>query len=373
MMNSAIPTVVAAPARRQTLQGIQAARGIAAILVVLYHGGRMLSLPQYVGYVPLHKIFGFGHAGVDFFFVLSGFIISYVHHADIGRPRRLAHYAFQRLTRIYPIYWVATAIVIAGTFLSHDWAARLRPLHVAASLVLIPHGEEPVLGVAWTLEHEMLFYLAFGLAILSRRLGQALLVACLLLMALVVVDPPSNAAVVFLGSLYHLQFLMGIVVARLVLRWHLPAPRQLACAGICVFIAAGAAEDTGLIVTAGPVSMLLFGSASTLAIAGLATAERRGIMAVGRFGVLLGAASYAIYLIHVPVIGYSAWIAEHIGTIKLLPGWTALLIATVLATIAACALHLFVERPLIAAIRRYLPYSRRQSASRAAQQVVPLP
>ena len=66
------------------LIGVQAARGIAALFVVLYHTGRMLSLEQYVGRDPWGGLFHFGHAGVDFFFVLSGFIIYYVHHKDIG-------------------------------------------------------------------------------------------------------------------------------------------------------------------------------------------------------------------------------------------------------------------------------------------------
>ena len=67
---------------RDRLVGIQAARGAAALLVVFYHAGRMLSLDQYVGNDPLRGLFRFGHAGVDFFFVLSGFIIYFVHHKD---------------------------------------------------------------------------------------------------------------------------------------------------------------------------------------------------------------------------------------------------------------------------------------------------
>jgi exopolysaccharide production protein ExoZ len=373
MTDSVQAAVAAPPVRRRTLQAIQCARGVAAILVVLYHGGRMLSLPQYVGYVPLRGIFAFGHAGVDFFFVLSGFIITYVHHADIGRPSRLAHYARQRLTRIYPIYWVATAIVIATILVSHDPWAQLRPPHVVASLLLIPHGQEPVLSVAWTLEHEMLFYLAFGVAILSRRLGQALLIGCLLLVALVTVDPSFGAAVSFLGSFYHLQFLMGIAAAALVLRGNLRAPRVLACAGIGAFLAAGIVEDVGLVTPGGTLSMLLFGIASALAISGLAAAEQRGMLTIGRFGVLLGAASYAIYLIHVPVIGHSAWVAARLGVIKLPPGWVVLLVAACLATTAACLLHLFVEKPLLDAIRRRLPHAPQRAVPRTVRQVAPLP
>jgi exopolysaccharide production protein ExoZ len=354
-MTDTLPLATAgAPARRSTLQGIQAARGIAASLVVAYHGGRMLALPQYVGYVPLHGIFAFGHAGVDFFFVLSGFIISYVHHADVGRPQRLMHYILQRTTRIYPVYWVVTALLIASLCFSHVPLARLGPLHIIASLLLIPHNQDPVLGVAWTLEHEMLFYVAFGLAILSRRLGQFLLLGCMLLATLAIANPPSNWIARFLSSLYHLEFLLGIAAAMVVRRWCLPAPRGLACIGICAFLATGVAEDAGLIITSGPVSLLLFGTSSALTISGLAAAERLGVLAIGRIGIFLGAASYAIYLVHVPAIADSAWIAAWLGVIKLAPGWAVLLVAFTVAITAACVLHLYVERPLISAVRRRL-------------------
>ena len=94
------------------LLGIQFCRGIAAVLVVLYHAGRMLALPQYAGHVALGGVFNFGNAGVDFFFVLSGFIIFFVHEKDIGQTQRLPAYIWSRVTRIYPIYWLVTAIVL---------------------------------------------------------------------------------------------------------------------------------------------------------------------------------------------------------------------------------------------------------------------
>jgi len=58
----------------------------------------------------------FGHAGVDFFFVLSGFIIFFVHGKDIGKPSRLPHYVWRRFIRIYPVYWAVTLISIVLAF-----------------------------------------------------------------------------------------------------------------------------------------------------------------------------------------------------------------------------------------------------------------
>jgi peptidoglycan/LPS O-acetylase OafA/YrhL len=84
------------------LDAIQFARAVAAILVVLYHANRMLVL--YIGQSTLGAQFVFGESGVDFFFVLSGFIIFYVHGDDLGRPDRLGRYLWRRFSRIYPIY-----------------------------------------------------------------------------------------------------------------------------------------------------------------------------------------------------------------------------------------------------------------------------
>jgi peptidoglycan/LPS O-acetylase OafA/YrhL len=128
------------------LLSIQAARGIAALLVVFYHAGRMIALPQYTGYIPLSGFFNFGHAGVDFFFVLSGFIIYFVHHEDIGRSDRLQRYAWRRATRIYPIYWIVTALVLVASMVHPE---RLDFAHIGKSLLLFPEDDDPIVGVAW--------------------------------------------------------------------------------------------------------------------------------------------------------------------------------------------------------------------------------
>jgi exopolysaccharide production protein ExoZ len=146
------------------LSGVQSARGVAALLVVLYHATRGLSLPQYLGYIPFGNCFGFGHAGVDFFFVLSGFIIMHAHAADIGKPERINRYLWRRVARIYPIYWIVTLIQASWAFFSEDSAIRLAPSHILNSLLLLPESIEPLVGVGWTLRSEMLFYIVFALA-----------------------------------------------------------------------------------------------------------------------------------------------------------------------------------------------------------------
>jgi exopolysaccharide production protein ExoZ len=331
--------------------GIQAARGVAALVVVIYHAGRMLSLPQYIGHIPLGGFFQFGHAGVDFFFVLSGFIICFVHSRDVGRRERLPRYAWRRVTRIYPIYWVVTGLVMALDLLHHDSAALLAPGHVLMSLLLLPHGQDPVVSVAWTLEHEMLFYGMFALAILSRRLGIAVFGAwaALIVAGLVV---PLGGLPGFVASSYHLQFFMGIATARLVLGGRLRAPLPLAVAGAAAFLGVGLAEDAGLVAWAGVASQILFGLSAAAVVAGIASAEQRGLIRFGAAGAFFGATSYALYLIQIPVIGLVIR-ALYVGhVIRLAPAWATMLACALAAFVAAALLYQYVERPIMAAIRR---------------------
>jgi len=365
------PVSPGSPLRHGQLLGIQAGRGIAALLVVFYHAGRMLSLPQYVGHIPLGNVFSFGHAGVDFFFVLSGFIITYVHHGDVGRPDRLSRFAWRRLTRIYPIYWVVTAVVVLLALLSHDETQNLRLDQIVPSLMLLPYEGGPLLGVAWTLEHEMLFYLAFALAILWRPVGVALVFASLMLVAAGQFGLLSGYLSEFLAAPYHLEFLMGILSALAVLRFRFPLPRILAAVGIVAFVAAGLGENANLFAAAGIVSVFLFGLSSAAIIIGAATAERLGTLRVGAIGALLGAASYSIYLTHTVTIGLTAHVMARLGIISPIPDWLMLLMAVCAAIAGGLAFHWIVERPLGVALRRLADSWRRHRAKRTPLPIGP--
>ncbi len=335
------------------LLGVQAARGIAALMVVIFHAERAVSLPQYLGHQPLGGITGFGHAGVDFFFVLSGFIIYTVHSGDIGRPGRFARYAGRRVSRIYPPYWVVTAIVLLIILVGHGWDGLPGWTDVVGSLLLAPHGAEPILGVAWTLEREMIFYLLFGLAILNRRAAVVAIAAWVGLTCLAAWMP---GGAIRLGSLaagsYDMLFAMGLATAQ-VLRRATPAHgRLISLAGAAAFLAAGAAEDLALLPHEAWVSRLTYGAASCTIILGLVAAERRGRLSVGRGMVLLGAASYSIYLVHTILLGLTTRALTAAGAVGRVPGWAVMAAACLVAAIAGIVFHLLVERPATRAAQR---------------------
>ncbi len=342
-----------APERRGRLVGVQAGRGVAALLVVLVHGSHMIQrdIPQ-LGYWPLWGGFKFGHAGVDFFFVLSGFIICYVHHNDIGAPHRLTRYLWRRITRIYPTYWIITLFLIAYNLLHHPD----RPIALGdavASLLLVHHDQDPILGPAWTLEHEVLFYLIFAVAILNRRLGVALFASWMALVVAGLFIPLKNETLLFLSSFFHVQFLMGIGCAYVVLTGRIRFPRMVAAAGIVGFLATGLLEDVGVLGFSSITGHFFYGSFASLIIVGIALAELRGSLRVGRIGALFGDASYALYLVHIIFNGWTAEALILLGLIGLLPGWVVLFVCAAVSVTVACLFYRMIERPLLRRLQHW--------------------
>src|SRR5262249_9117978 len=124
--STAVQVEVPVPIRhRPQLDGIQAARGIAALLVVAFH---LTGLSQRLwNQTFAGGFFAFGWAAVDLFFVLSGFIIYYVHGRDIVRPERLRPYAWRRFARIYPIYAIVTLAILPIYLAGWGEAAKRDP------------------------------------------------------------------------------------------------------------------------------------------------------------------------------------------------------------------------------------------------------
>ncbi len=333
------------------LLGIQAVRGVAALMVVFYHATRSLSMPQYLGKIAFGNYFGFGHAGVDFFFVLSGFIITYVHYNDIGQPHRIGRYTWRRLTRIYPIYWVINLALIGRALLKSDPDGLLAPGNLTESFTLLPLGQTLLIGVAWTLEHEVVFYVLFGLAILNRTAGRVVMIAglaAILGRQAVLADAGFGDVAL---SPFNLQFLMGVGVARLVATRAVPRPGLIAGLGVSLFALAGTLDVAGLIAVNQLITVLLYGAASALIIAGIAAAETAGRIRCGRAAEVFGAASYVLYLIHPLIVG---WIARGLAASGLLwriPEWAVVMIQVAAALAAAILLHRVIEQPILRAMR----------------------
>lgn len=139
------------------LKFIQVLRGFAAIAVLLYHTGIYTNI--YLG----NSFFSFeyGTLGVDFFFTLSGFIITYIHLKDIKERGSVTNFAGRRFIRVIPFYWLTLlAVIVLDPSIFPGWKLFIGNI----LLFRLPMSEMP-LKVAWSLTFEILFYFIFALAI----------------------------------------------------------------------------------------------------------------------------------------------------------------------------------------------------------------
>lgn len=341
--------------RERSLQSLEVGRGIAAAMVALSHAISLVAEPRWFGTVPFGGALANMNVGVDYFFVLSGFIITSVHWQDFGRPERLRHYAIRRFTRIYPPYWIILSAIVPiylavpsfGEPRQHDWLA------IFASYLLVPMPEQPVLGVAWTLTYEIFFYLMLGLAIARGRRALPLLLlwlaTILTCQLLGLRDYPAS----FFGNTYGIEFLLGVAAAAWLRHRKAPMPAVLLAIGLIVFFGTAFLAPTIQNPAGGAYARFVFGPAASLILIGSVELERAGRLAVPSWLVPLGAASYAIYLSH--VVTESALIR---GAMKLhgaVLGAETMAVLLALAGIAGgLAYHIAVERPALHAVRRWL-------------------
>lgn len=168
------------------IYAVQAFRGLAALMVVAFHG---LSIQE--KYLPgsmfLPQIFNLGQTGVDLFFVISGFVMVVVSQSKVYSTGGVAAFLRNRMLRIYPTYWVYYFLLLV-VFLSVPGiinSSQGGEVDLVKSFFLVPNEKLPLLLVAWTLTHELWFYIVFaGLLLLRNRmrlLGLGLWLAVIIL------------------------------------------------------------------------------------------------------------------------------------------------------------------------------------------------
>lgn len=352
------------------MRSIEAARALAALLVVLMHAANLMRVEQFSGHVGVGGMFDFGYVGVDFFFVLSGFIITYVHFADIGQAGRMPRYLWRRFSRIYPIYWVILLIVIAITTLARVAAGKgpgweIGAADIAGTVFLLMNGAEPkYVGVAWSLQYEVVFYLAFCLLLINARAGVAAFAcwgayALARAFQLVEADLPFN-----LSNAYCLEFLLGVMVGWTARCRELRASPAIMWAALAALAAAVVFEIHGPFGRHAAAGRIALGLASAAVLAALVALENRQALRTPDWLARMGSVSYSIYLGHIVFINATYMALLKAGLYHALPEFVAFGLAIGVALTATILIGRYVELPLVLALKGRLRM--RPPAGRAA-------
>jgi peptidoglycan/LPS O-acetylase OafA/YrhL len=368
-----------ADAGRDEIAPLTGVRGAAAWWVVAFHFARGELRPVPV----LGRLVDAGHVAVDLFFVLSGFVLAHRYSVDeVGSRDGRRSFWVRRFARVYPLYAISLAIGLAS-----EWPRSIETLgtpngavRLAAQLLLLNSFFHRWMfrhnWAAWSLSVEAVFYALFPF-LLPRvlRLSPRRLVALIVLCALATLVAPAVYGAIdpdHLGrplartdeilwswylKFFPLQripeFVAGIATARLASHLRVPRHADVAVVGLLVAVLV-----SGWI----PYAYLQGGALLLVFVALLLViAKGDGLVAraaAWRPAVALGHASYATYILHVPV--FVLWAKFDPKIWESLPRVAAYAGVLLLLSLAGYA---YVEEPLRKAIaRRTAPRAQRRPA-----------
>lgn len=333
-------------------------RGIAASLVLVVHAFAFLT-PMRTGNLNSEL----GSIGVDIFFILSGFIMAFAHWDDFGKGwNGSMTFIKKRIIRIYPLYFSITLALAASLYFlpqlfhtfKYDNIFLLKSLFFIPSRIeyTTPHMTTPMLGVAWTLSYEIIFYLIFSICLLfKRRTGIYIAIASLILWAAagVSLNPENYISIFFLSSL-PLEFAFGIATY-VILKKNKYILKKSPTITITTLATAIILLLLGL--TQHPLStrsvtdnyrVLYFGVPAALIFFGMlhipqTTGKTRTIAN------LIGNASYSTYLTHYLILGIIKAIATRIGIIESTNTYILVIISCFICTTFGIVIHKTVEVP----------------------------
>ncbi len=351
--------ITSAPLRQNApkMASIEAARALAAFAVVLLHAANLMRVEHFSGHIGLNRIFDFGYVGVDFFFVLSGFIITYVHYSDIGRVERLPRYLWRRFSRIYPIYWAILLLVIAVTTAARLATGKgpgweISSADIAGTLfLLMGEGEPKYVGVAWSLQYEIVFYVAFCLLLINVRIGTGLFIAWGIYVLAHALDIVQFKLPLHLNNAHCLQFLFGVLVGAAARRHFMRTSHTTLVAALIAFFAAVIFEVYGPFDRHSEAGRIVLGLASAAVLATLVALENGKAIRTPIWLARLGSVSYSIYLGHILFINLTYMALLKAGLYHALPEAVVFTLAVGVALIATALIGIYVELPIVNALK----------------------
>ena len=296
-------------------------------------------------------------AGVDIFFVISGFVIVHASGRLFGQQGGTLQFLLRRLTRIVPLYWALTTLFLAMTLLRRSaiHGEIGGPAYILASYLFIPFARsdgllEPALGLGWTLNYEMFFYLAMTPFLLLPRV--AAVAGCAAALCLLV----GFGQVVGFGIL-PLQFWSDPIVLEFVfgMGLALAVSRGFALSGWARIALVAIAFVWLHRLAGGPVAerAVSFGLPGAMLVAAAVSNPRPDRMGTAARGLMrLGDASYAMYLFHPFVMRGFTLLGGHFATQTETSGVVYVAASLMAAQLCALAINAKFERKVMAMLRR---------------------
>jgi len=342
------------------LLNIQALRACAVLLVVFSHLVHIEKKYGHGGHV-LSDFFLYGVSGVDLFFVISGFVMIAVSQRKKSRTNAMPLlFLYNRVTRIYPVYWFYCSLVLVVYLVRPEMvnSSQGNQVLIFESYLLWPQRLVPLLAVAWTLTHEMYFYIVFAVMLWGPRRYIHLYLFIWLTIATAGNMIMGGQAAPVMKIIFHpltLEFIAGCFVALILFNGSTAYGRVFFFGGgaLLMFNMLGCYLYFGRALPAGWYRVLFFGVPSALMVYGAVASEMRSAFRFPAWFTAVGDASYSIYLSHILVLSFLGRLWYRWGLPGLYDNICVLAIMLLIVLIFGHLSYKYLEKPVIRYFRRF--------------------
>jgi peptidoglycan/LPS O-acetylase OafA/YrhL len=291
-----------------------------------------------------------GAAGVELFFIISGFIMCFITAEKAEKKDSIGHFLVNRFTRIIPLYWILTLLGMIVFFIFPDKVnIGGGETKILDSFLLIPTTGVYILKGGWTLSYEFFFYFIFSLGMLfPMKVGH--LVTSMILIALTSLNflgYRGNIFLAFFTSTLLLDFILGIILFELFKRFK-EVPKIFSgimiLTGSVLLIILNHRFDYGL-------PVLGIGIACFFISLGFVFLEEQVKKYEVPFFTMIGNASYSLYLFHPFALAGVALLLAHLGLNRGIWAWPFLVIIGATSLTGGILCYLFLEKPVTKEIR----------------------
>lgn len=353
------------------ISNLQLLRGLAALGVVFYHTAFTFN-------GGVHTEF----QSVSVFFVISGFIMTYITREESS------HFLVQRLIRIVPLYWLCTLPLVAMWLKGSGRAwTDYSIVNIAKSLFFIPYQDangdiQPLLAVGWTLNLEMFFYAVFALSLATSRRWAPILACAALIAAKIVHWLGCSALLCVFYAHDYTNFLIAGILSFYI--WKALEPHALgrrwivatlALMSVVIFLLwNGDPPFAAAMQQRFPFSLsYLMPPLLVISVLLLHSAQ---LQWKWRFALLMGDASYALYLTHTLVmevfrVSRNKLVGDQIAILDPKESIFTTGALLVICSLVAIVVHYRVERPVIQALRRLINGSKRSEPTGGVEADLP--
>ncbi|MBI4973726.1 acyltransferase [Candidatus Roizmanbacteria bacterium] len=328
-------------------------RGIAAMLVALFH--LTLVYEEKFHYRVLFNFFKGGFVGVDFLFVLSGFILFWSYQQDFKNIEKVKNYFIKRFIRVYPPYWAVIFIItliytIMGKNIMKSFGMDI--FYIVKTIALFPQWPVMIAPV-WSLSYEIFFYILFGCCLMWLTKKQTIILFILYIFLLMGINfsirlPP------FYIPLDHfiLEFLFGAIAGHIASQEEIKSYlliRLFFYLSIIVLIVVWSIYYMFDFGSQWPAYLRPFTFGIPFALLTLSSVwmEKKQPLPVPRLILLGGDISYPLFLIHATLISFIAiFLSDYLKISNQVMIGLSVIPVIIITLLASWLFHFAIEKPL---------------------------